>query len=104
MMFYLPLHTEAAYGEGIYFAGTVKKAMEVWKEQKEHQKEEYLYFVEAEVLTGNSIPGTPGIILPPHVWEDPLLLHDSVSGGPDVSVIFSGYQALPTYIITCRRD
>ncbi|KAL3056675.1 hypothetical protein OYC64_019203 [Pagothenia borchgrevinki] len=95
---------EAAYGEGIYFAGTVKKAMEVWKEQKEHQKEEYLYFVEAEVLTGISIPGTPGLILPPPVWEDPLLLHDSVSGGPDVSVIFSGYQALPTYIITCRRD
>ncbi|KAI9535155.1 hypothetical protein NQZ68_007246 [Dissostichus eleginoides] len=95
---------EAAYGEGIYFAGTVKKAMEVWKEQKEHPKEEYLYFVEAEVLTGNSTRGTPGLILPPPVLEDPLLLHDSVSGGPDVSVIFSGYQALPTYIITCRRD
>ncbi|KAJ4933699.1 hypothetical protein JOQ06_030523 [Pogonophryne albipinna] len=94
---------EAAYGEGIYFAGTVKKAMEVWKEQKEHPKEEYLYFVEAEVLTGKSTRGTPGLILPPPVREDPLLLHDSVSGGPDVSVIFSGYQALPTYIITCKR-
>ncbi|XP_034064641.1 protein mono-ADP-ribosyltransferase PARP9 [Gymnodraco acuticeps] len=93
---------EAAYGEGIYFAGTVKKAMEVWKEQ-EHPKEEYLYFVEAEVLTGISTRGTPGLILPPPVREDPLLLHDSVSGGPDVSVIFSGYQALPTYIITCKR-
>lgn len=102
MMLYLPLHTEAAYGEGIYFAGTVKKAMEVWKEQKEHPKEEYLYFVEAEVLTGISTRGTPGLILPPPMREDPLLLHDSVNGGPDVSVIFSGYQALPTYIITCK--
>ncbi|XP_034742029.1 protein mono-ADP-ribosyltransferase PARP9 isoform X2 [Etheostoma cragini] len=89
---------EPAYGEGIYFAGTVEKAMEVWKEQKE----EYLHFVEAEVLTGNSTPGKPGLILPPAVGTDPLVLHDSVSGGPDISVIFSGYQALPTYIITCK--
>ncbi|XP_032368834.1 protein mono-ADP-ribosyltransferase PARP9 isoform X2 [Etheostoma spectabile] len=89
---------EPAYGEGIYFAGTVEKAMGVWKEQKE----EYLYFVEAEVLTGNSTPGKPGLILPPAVGTDPLILHDSVSGGPDISVVFSGYQALPTYIITCK--
>ncbi|XP_029314246.1 LOW QUALITY PROTEIN: protein mono-ADP-ribosyltransferase PARP9 [Cottoperca gobio] len=84
---------ETAFGEGIYFAGTVKKAKEVWREQKE----EYLYFVEAEVLTGNSTPGRPGLILPPADGAD------SVSGGPDVSVIFSGYQALPTFIITCKK-
>lgn len=65
-------------------------------------KEEYVYLVEAEVLTGNSIPGTPGLILPPAVGAEPHVVYDSVSGGPDISVIFSGYQALPKYIITCR--
>ncbi|KAM7380822.1 hypothetical protein PAMP_004094 [Pampus punctatissimus] len=94
-----PLHTDPAYGEGIYFAGTVKAAMEVWKEQKE----EYLYFVEAEVLTGKAARGKRGLILPPPVGTDPNVLHDSVYGEPDVSVIFSGYQALPKYIITCKK-
>ncbi|XP_056244704.1 protein mono-ADP-ribosyltransferase PARP9 [Seriola aureovittata] len=86
------------YGEGIYFAGTMKNALKVWKDQNE----EYLYFVEAEVLTGNSTPGKPGLILPPAVGKDPLIMYDSVSGGSDVSVIFSSYQALPRYIITCK--
>ncbi|XP_044073699.1 protein mono-ADP-ribosyltransferase PARP9 [Siniperca chuatsi] len=88
-----------AYGEGIYFAGTVKKATAVW----EVPNEEYLYFVEAEVLTGKSTPGKPGLILPPAVGTDPQSLYDSVSGGADISVIFSGYQALPKYIITCKK-
>lgn len=92
---------DPAYGEGIYFAGEIEKAMEVWKVQKE-RKEEYVYLVEAEVLTGNSTPGTPGLILPPAVGTDPHIVYDSVSGGPDISVIFSGYQALPKYIITCK--
>ncbi|XP_034430841.1 protein mono-ADP-ribosyltransferase PARP9 [Hippoglossus hippoglossus] len=86
---------DPAYGEGIYFAGTVRKAMEVWKERNET----YLYLVEAEVQTGNSTPGRPGLILPV-VGTHPQIF-DSVSGGPDLSVIFSGYQALPKYIITC---
>lgn len=74
--------------------------MEVWKEKHE----EYLYFVEAEVLTGNSTLGKPGLIMPPAVGTQPGLLYDSVNdGGPNVAVIFSGYQALPRYIITCRR-
>ncbi|XP_035532034.1 protein mono-ADP-ribosyltransferase PARP9 [Morone saxatilis] len=89
---------DPACGEGIYFARTVTKAMEVWK-----QPDEYLHFVEAEVVTGNSCPGKRGLILPPAVGTDPQILHDSVSGGPDISVIFSGYQALPKYIITCKR-
>ncbi|XP_068561273.1 protein mono-ADP-ribosyltransferase PARP9 isoform X2 [Cebidichthys violaceus] len=92
---------EPLYGEGIYFASKVKKALEVWKVPKEG-KEEYLYFVEAEVLTGSSAPGTAGLILPPALGTDPLTMYNSVSGGPDVSVVFSGYQALPTYIITCK--
>lgn len=72
--------------------------MKVWKERND----EYLYFVEAEVLTGNSTRGKPGLILPPSVGTDPLTRYDSVSGGSDISVIFSGYQALPKYIITCK--
>ncbi|KAL6101259.1 parp9 [Pungitius sinensis] len=92
---------DPAYGAGIYFAGTVNKALEVWKCAKE-ENEEYVYLVEAEVLTGNSTRGTEGLILPPALGTDPNVLYDSVSGGPDVSVIFSGYQARPKYIITCR--
>lgn len=76
----------------------MKKALEVWKEPKR----EYLHLVEAEVLTGNSTLGKPGLILPPAVGTEPLILYDSVSGGPDISVIFSGYQALPKYIITYK--
>ncbi|GAA6225265.1 poly [ADP-ribose] polymerase 9-like [Lates japonicus] len=92
--------TDPAYGEGIYFASTVRKAMEVWKERNE----EYLYFVEAEVLTGESTLGKPGLILPPTKLTDPHSLYDSVNGGRDISVIFSGYQALPKYIITCKSQ
>ncbi|KAM6934530.1 protein mono-ADP-ribosyltransferase PARP9 [Xenentodon cancila] len=87
------------FGDGIYFARTIKKAMELWKEKKE----KYLYFVEADVLTGQSTMGNPELILPPPVGTDPCRRFDSVNGGPDVSVIFSGYQALPKYIITCTR-
>lgn len=96
---YLPLVTDPKCGEGIYFAGTVKKALELWKENHE----EFLYFVEAEVLTGKSAFGKPGLILPPPIGQDPNDTYDSVAGGPDVAVIFSGYQALPRYIIICRK-
>uniref|UniRef100_A0A3Q0R610 Macro domain-containing protein n=1 Tax=Amphilophus citrinellus TaxID=61819 RepID=A0A3Q0R610_AMPCI len=88
-----------AYGEGIYFTGTVKKAMEVWKEKND----QYLYFVVAQVLTGKSTLGKPGLILPPAVGPDPQVRFDSVKGGSDISVIFCSYQALPIYIITCKK-
>lgn len=92
------LFLDPAYGEGIYFASTVQKALEVWK----LPKQEYLYFVEAEVLTGNSTPGQRGLIVPPVPETGPAQRFDSVSGGPDVSVVFNGCQALPTKIIICR--
>ncbi|KAM9805126.1 protein mono-ADP-ribosyltransferase PARP9 [Neosynchiropus ocellatus] len=91
---------EPALGEGIYFTGTVEEAMTVWQ----GPKEEYLYFVEAEVLTGKSAPGAPGLILPPAYLSDPQVLCHSVRGGDDVAVIFSGHQALPRYIFTCQRS
>ena len=75
--------------------------MKVWKNGGE--KEEYLYFVEAEVLTGKDTNGKRGLILPPPKEKDPLIRYDSVHGGNDISVIFSGYQALPRHIITCQR-
>lgn len=73
--------------------------MEMWTQTFS----EYLYFVEAEVLTGNSVDGKPHLILPPLVGADPLVRYDSVRGGPDISVIFTGYQAVPLHIITCRN-
>uniref|UniRef100_A0A3B5AGQ1 Poly(ADP-ribose) polymerase family member 9 n=1 Tax=Stegastes partitus TaxID=144197 RepID=A0A3B5AGQ1_9TELE len=84
---------------GIYFTDKVKRAMTMWKARNE----EYLYFVEADVLKGNSTTGRRDLIVPPTVGTDPSILYDSVTGGSDVSVIFSGYQALPRYIIICKR-
>ncbi|XP_074550677.1 protein mono-ADP-ribosyltransferase PARP9 isoform X2 [Halichoeres trimaculatus] len=104
MVCHIGFHAEFApsqdpeFGEGIYFAGTIEEAMKVWG----RSNEKFVYFVEAEVLTGKSIPGKPGLILPPAVGTDPETLCDSVHGGSDISVIFSGYQALPRYIITCE--
>ncbi|XP_065818692.1 protein mono-ADP-ribosyltransferase PARP9 [Labrus bergylta] len=85
-------------GQGIYFAGTVEKAMDMWKTPNE----EYVYFVEAEVLTGSFTSGKRDLSLPLAVGKDPQKLYDSVTNRTDIAVIFSGYQALPTYIITCR--
>ncbi|XP_013870677.1 poly [ADP-ribose] polymerase 9 [Austrofundulus limnaeus] len=107
MIGHIGFHAECAppedpkYGVGIYFAGSVEKAMELWKEKHE----EFLYFVEAEVLTGKTFPGKRGLIIPP-VRRSPDVLYDSVTGGPrsDISVIFSGYQALPKFIFICRRN
>uniref|UniRef100_A0A1A8RCK8 Poly (ADP-ribose) polymerase family, member 9 n=1 Tax=Nothobranchius rachovii TaxID=451742 RepID=A0A1A8RCK8_9TELE len=89
---------DPAYGEGIYFANTPKTAMKIWR----RYNDEYLYFVEAGVLIGKSAPGERGLILPP-VGQNPNIRYDSVRGGTDVAVIFSGYQALPRFIYTCRR-
>lgn len=85
---------------GIYFAGNVKKALEMWKKGNE----EYLYFVEAEVVTGKSASDYPGNLMPRPAEKEPKFIHDSVDAGPDISVIFSGYQALPMYIIICKMD
>lgn len=107
MISQIGFHTECAppedpeYGEGIYFTGTVKKAMEVWKDKE--KTDQYLYFVEADVLTGNSTKGEPGLILPPAIGTDPQIRFDSVNGGSNISVIFSSYQAVPRYIITCEK-
>ncbi|XP_029967787.1 protein mono-ADP-ribosyltransferase PARP9-like [Salarias fasciatus] len=84
------------FGEGIYFAATVEKARDLWR----GSKEEYLYFVEAVVLEGNSTRGKPGLILPPNDSQGSF---NSVNGGNEIVVIFSGYQALPRYIITCGK-
>lgn len=72
--------------------------MKMWRQRSE----EYLYLVEADVLTGRSTRGHPELILPPAVETDPQRMYDSVDGGPEVSVVFSGFQALPRYIYTCK--
>uniref|UniRef100_H2SHM6 Macro domain-containing protein n=1 Tax=Takifugu rubripes TaxID=31033 RepID=H2SHM6_TAKRU len=90
---------QPAQGQGIYFTGKVSTAMNIWSQAVS----EYIYFVEADVLTGKSAPGKPDLILPPPVDVDPLVRYDSLSGGGDISVIFTGYQALPLHIITCKK-
>lgn len=93
---------EPAYGQGIYFTSTVREAMDMWTQTLS----EYLYFVEAEVLIGNSVRGKSNMILPPPVGTDPLVRYDSLHGDishQDISVIFTGYQALPVHIITCQK-
>uniref|UniRef100_A0A4W5MQW0 PARP14-like eighth type I KH domain-containing protein n=1 Tax=Hucho hucho TaxID=62062 RepID=A0A4W5MQW0_9TELE len=89
------------YGEGIYFSGSVDGAKRQWKGLAD---EEYLYFVEAQVLTGKSTRGSPGLTVPPVITsEDPFTLYDSVKGGMDTCVIFNGHQALPEYLIICKK-
>ncbi|KAF6719221.1 Poly [ADP-ribose] polymerase 9 [Oryzias melastigma] len=88
------------YGEGIYFTNSIQEALDLWKSRME----EYVYFVEAQVLTGKPTKGKQGMILPPPVGTDSDKLYDSVYGGSGTAVIFSGYQALPKYIITCKRS
>ncbi|XP_038830796.1 protein mono-ADP-ribosyltransferase PARP9 isoform X1 [Salvelinus namaycush] len=93
---------ELIYGEGIYFSGSVDGARKQWKGLAD---EAYLYFVEAQVLTGKSTHGSPDLIVPPVIPSgDPITLYDSVKGGVDTFVIFNGHQALPEYLIICKKE
>ncbi|CAL8240704.1 unnamed protein product [Merluccius merluccius] len=89
------------YGEGIYFAGSLSSAVDLWREQS-HQ-DVYQYYVLAQVLTGKSTTGKRDLIMPPPVGSDPLVLYDSLVGGNDISVVFNGHQALPQYIFICQK-
>ncbi|XP_020315977.1 protein mono-ADP-ribosyltransferase PARP9 isoform X2 [Oncorhynchus kisutch] len=90
------------YGEGIYFSGSVDGAKKQWKGLAD---EAYLYFVEAQVLTGKSTHGSPDLIVPPVMPSgDPITLYDSVKGGVDTYVIFNGHQALPEYLVICKNE
>ena len=76
-------------------------AMKLWSNTPE---EEYLYLVEAQVLSGRSAAGSPDLILPPSLDSDPWSLYDSVSNTrKDVHVVFNGHQALPEYLIICKK-
>uniref|UniRef100_A0A8C4ZAL9 Macro domain-containing protein n=1 Tax=Gadus morhua TaxID=8049 RepID=A0A8C4ZAL9_GADMO len=92
--------SDPKYGEGIYFSGSVRGAVDLWREQS-HQ-DVYQYYVEAKVLTGKSTPGKRDLIMPPPVGDDPLVRFESLSGGTDICVIFNGHQALPECIIICK--
>ncbi|XP_063069039.1 protein mono-ADP-ribosyltransferase PARP9 [Engraulis encrasicolus] len=92
---------EQRFGQGIYFTESVKSAMPLWKGMEE---EEYVYIVEAEVLTGKDTVGSTGLIVPPSKQQqDPLIRYDSVKGGTDIHVIFNGQQAVPRFIYTLKR-
>ncbi|KAK6311312.1 hypothetical protein J4Q44_G00169760 [Coregonus suidteri] len=92
---------EQKYGEGIYFSSSVHGTEKLWRGLAD---EEYLYFIEAQVLTGESTIGSPGLTVPPETpGGDPLSLYDSVKGGVDTCVIFNGHQALPEYLIICNK-
>ncbi|CAL8266083.1 unnamed protein product [Lota lota] len=90
------------YGEGIYFAGSVSSAVDLWRQQN-HQ-DVYEYYIEAQVLTGNSTTGKRNLIMPPPVGNDPLVRYDSLTGGSDIAVIFNGHQALPEYIFIGKSN
>ncbi|XP_020348726.1 protein mono-ADP-ribosyltransferase PARP9 isoform X3 [Oncorhynchus kisutch] len=92
---------EQNHGEGIYFSSSVHGTEKLWRRLAD---EEYLYFFAAQVQTGKSTIGTPGLIVPPETpGGDPLILYDSVEGGVDTCVIFNGHQALPEYLIICTK-
>ncbi|XP_017550570.1 protein mono-ADP-ribosyltransferase PARP9 [Pygocentrus nattereri] len=91
---------EQKYGAGIYFTTEVETALKLWKDYEE----EYIYIIEARVLTGQSTAGSPQFIVPPPTKDDPLVLYDSVTdANKDIFVIFNGQQALPEFLITCKN-
>ncbi|XP_060785164.1 protein mono-ADP-ribosyltransferase PARP9-like [Neoarius graeffei] len=90
---------EQKYGAGIYFTSDVSKAKSLWM----NNEEEYLYFIEALVLTGKDTLGSPDLIVPPPKGKDPLVRYDSLSNEKDIYVIFNGQQAYPEFLITCSR-
>lgn len=97
MRFSLP--PEQKYGAGIYFTTEVNKAKSLWTDN-----EEYIYLIEALVLTGKETGGSPELIVPPPIGKDPLVRYDSVTNKTDIYVIFNGQQAYPEYLITCRNQ
>ncbi|XP_060785165.1 protein mono-ADP-ribosyltransferase PARP9-like [Neoarius graeffei] len=90
---------EQKYGAGIYFTSDVNKARSLWM----NNEEEYIYFIDALVLTGKDKHGSPELIVPPPKGKDPLVRYDSLSNKKDIYVIFSGQQACPEFLITCSR-
>lgn len=96
----LCLPPEQKYGAGIYFTADVEEAKSLWTDNGE----EYIYFIEALVLTGKHHSGSPKMIVPPPIGNDPLVRYDSVINGRGVHVIFSGQQAYPDLLITCRKQ
>lgn len=89
---------EQSYGRGIYFSSTPHGALKLGN----GQKEEYIYIIQAKVLTGKSTIGSPDLILPPAIDSKALKRYDSVNDKRNTHVIFSGQQALPEYLIVCK--
>nr|XP_055070786.1 protein mono-ADP-ribosyltransferase PARP9 [Misgurnus anguillicaudatus]XP_055070787.1 protein mono-ADP-ribosyltransferase PARP9 [Misgurnus anguillicaudatus]XP_055070789.1 protein mono-ADP-ribosyltransferase PARP9 [Misgurnus anguillicaudatus]XP_055070790.1 protein mono-ADP-ribosyltransferase PARP9 [Misgurnus anguillicaudatus]XP_055070791.1 protein mono-ADP-ribosyltransferase PARP9 [Misgurnus anguillicaudatus]XP_055070792.1 protein mono-ADP-ribosyltransferase PARP9 [Misgurnus anguillicaudatus] len=92
---------EQKYGSGIYFSSKLDSALKLWRNGL---KEEYIYIIQAQVLTGKWAAGSPDFILPPVIGRDPLDRYDSVTDLSDTHVIFSGQQALPEYLIICDKS
>ncbi|XP_066543597.1 protein mono-ADP-ribosyltransferase PARP9 isoform X2 [Amia ocellicauda] len=91
---------EEKFGAGIYFC---RKPPTLSYQEDPFGADEFIYIFEAQVLTGKSTNGSPGLIVPPVLGTDPLILYDSVTGGTHTAVIFNSRQAYPEYLITCRR-
>ncbi|KAI7808914.1 hypothetical protein IRJ41_016525 [Triplophysa rosa] len=91
---------EQKNGSGIYFSSRLDRALKLWN----RQKEEYIYIIQAQVLTGKSAIGSPDFILPPVIGSDPLKRFDSVTDKENTRVIFNGQQALPQYLIICGKQ
>lgn len=92
---------EQRHGNGIYFSTSVEGALKLWR-NLEH--EQYVYIIQAQVLTGNSAIGSPDFILPPSLKGDPLERYDSLSDMGETYVIFSVQQALPEYLVICAKS
>ncbi|KAB5576743.1 hypothetical protein PHYPO_G00201970 [Pangasianodon hypophthalmus] len=91
---------EQKYGAGIYFTTEVDKAKSLWTDNEE----EYIYFIEAQVLTGKETQGSSEMIVPPPFGKDPLVRYDSVTNKRGIHIIFNGQQAYPEFLITCSKQ
>ncbi|XP_051762275.1 protein mono-ADP-ribosyltransferase PARP9-like [Ctenopharyngodon idella] len=68
---------------------------------KEQEHEQYIYIIQARVLTGKSTDGFPHSILSPNKKQAPLNRYDCLSDRGHV--IFSSQQALPECLIICDK-
>ncbi|XP_027008334.2 protein mono-ADP-ribosyltransferase PARP9 [Tachysurus fulvidraco] len=91
---------EQKYGAGIYFTSDLNHASFLWPDNED----EYVYYIEAQVLTGKDKVGSSDLIVPPSIGTDPLVRYDSVTNGRDIYVIFNGQRAYPEFLITCKKQ
>ncbi|XP_043929617.1 protein mono-ADP-ribosyltransferase PARP9-like [Protopterus annectens] len=95
---------EKKYGAGIYFSSNLRSLMQ--DQTRYFEQDQLIYIFEAEVLANRPYKGTPDLIVPPPFDSEGVKLHDCTVDAvkhTKTYVIFNSSQALPKYLITCKK-